>query len=384
MAKFIPGPLISEIRGALGNQIFARNQYHAYTRARTEPNNFPSPARVIQKERMTAAATAWSATLTELERTSWNAYALAQTKRKGPINGKAWTGRAAYISQFLNLTNISVTPLTTPPDQPTSGLLGPLTLAIDADTRTFTLDGTVPTGAPSQGLTIFATPPLNPGRYQGLNQQVQIKTLSPGWTFPIELWDDYIPKLDTPGFPWVVIVYARAIAASSGLPSTMQKVRAQATGSGGPLLFKTTVLTDTQIKALPTTPITILSGIAGKQIIPVAIVLQLDASAAAYTNVTAGVGAFLSLFVGDEVSTHLRNDAFLAAALKKVSQLTPASFNDAVPNTQFFIYSNAATQSVRTGMDATLHCTNAAGDFTGGNAANQLTATIFYNLIDPI
>jgi len=384
MAKITTGPLVSEIRNALGAQVFSRNQYGAYTRARTAPDNSPTPARLITRARITAASTLWSHTLTDPQRLAWMAYALNFQSRPGPVNGKPPTGRSAYISAYANLDNIGVTPLVTPPNQPLAGAVADLQLSIDCDSATFELDGNVPAGAPTQGLVVFATPPLNQGRYFGWHFARQISAHAPGWTFPLDLWDQYNEIFDTPAAPNVVILWAEPIAEVSGLAGPKQCVRALAQGEGAPMIIKTTVLTDAQIKALPTTPVTIVAAVVGKIIVPFLTVLQLDATAGAYANISAGAGQMFRTVCVTDKSVRILNTELLSGAAKECVFLASKFQLDAIPPTVPRLYVSPDDPAALTNQPLLLNSDNALGDFTGGNAANTLTCTTYYQLIDPV
>jgi hypothetical protein len=112
MAQITPSALISEVRGSIGNQTFARNQYRNYAKIRKSPTNpntsFQGEIRAI----MQAGVIAWQE-LSESERTEWNRvakfwhsrFALDGTK---PLNGFNYFIRT-YITfeQYLSGTGIA-------------------------------------------------------------------------------------------------------------------------------------------------------------------------------------------------------------------------------------------------------------------------------------
>lgn len=147
-------------------------------------------------------------------------------------------------------------------------------------------------------------------------------------------------------------------------------------------------LTDAQIKALPTTAIALVAApAAGKRIQLVQACLIGDFTAGAYTNIGL-VTPWLALRLGaNDISTYIANDAtatpaiatltsFLSAALNQVT-LTPLGLPTdngwgVVPYVADPQYATAL--SIRAINDA-------AGNFTGGNAANSLVVDVVYLVI---
>lgn len=384
MAKFIPGPIVAEIRNSLGSTTFSRNQSGAYARARAGGGGARTPAQVVTRDRLAAAAAAWNSPLTDAQRLAWHAYARALTDRNGPLRGREWSGRSAFMSSFKNLDTIGVATLTDPPDQPEAGNVTALILAVDTDARTFTLDGQVPAGTPSQGLIVLATPPLNAGRFFGWHLAKQIAAVAPGFAFPLELWDEYREIFQAPAAGQAVIAFVHPVAEGSGLAGVRQASRVLATGSGVAVLQRITTLTDAQIKALPTTPLTIVPAVAGKIIVPIQVALQLDASAGAYTNISAGNANYIHWDIGGVFSNLTRNDLFLNTATKRYAPLTTRVLNDAIPNAVLELYNQRVGEGSVVAAPLELKSLNAAGAFTGGNAANTLKVTTFYELVDAI
>lgn len=65
---------ITEMRGSLAGNVYSRNRYGAYARARTKPTN-PNTARQQGIRNAIAALTViWSTTLTAAQRAAWNLY----------------------------------------------------------------------------------------------------------------------------------------------------------------------------------------------------------------------------------------------------------------------------------------------------------------------
>lgn len=161
-------------------------------------------------------------------------------------------------------------------------------------------------------------------------------------------------------------------------------------------------LTDAQIKALPTTPIALVSAPgAGYRIKGLGYTLRLNSSAGVYTNidttyatlqVQTTAGNWVSGFVGNDDTTTPALAALtnlLNTAHHAVVDLPPtggavrvqASGDAAVmPFAAAFI--NTAANGDGLGLEIAAD-NNGSGNFTGGNAANSMVVIVTY-LVEPI
>lgn len=145
-------------------------------------------------------------------------------------------------------------------------------------------------------------------------------------------------------------------------------------------------LTDAQIKALPTTGVTIVAAPgSGKIIVPVVATL-LFTRTADYTNIQATAVIKIQNTDGNKGIAPL-NESFglvsglLAGGSSNFTSIGPYGFVD-VDNTEN-LSGTIAIPSEFENLGYQIKATNAAGgDFTGGNAANTLAVTLYYVVQD--
>lgn len=74
MATARLGSIVADIRGSVGDEVYARNPAGIYIRARTSPSQPASAERDERQAAFTAITQAWSGTLTEAQRDTWRSY----------------------------------------------------------------------------------------------------------------------------------------------------------------------------------------------------------------------------------------------------------------------------------------------------------------------
>ena len=69
------GSIVSDIRGSIGDETYSRNQGGLYVKLRTGPTALPNANQLAITAAMTALSQAWSGTLTDAQRETWQTYA---------------------------------------------------------------------------------------------------------------------------------------------------------------------------------------------------------------------------------------------------------------------------------------------------------------------
>jgi hypothetical protein len=380
VAKFVQSALLGEIRRSAGDLTFGRNRYGPWFKARTFPTNHLTPARAVCRDRWARAQIAWREALTDDDRAAWAAFADRVPPQPGPCNGKPQTARGLFVSSFFQLDTLGLGPITQPPAKYIRGQLRSITAACDANAQSLILTGDQGTDPPEQGLLVSASPPLPITRHWANQLMKQIAAIPPPIVWPLELWPAYIATLGIPDPGTAIVVTAKAIPTLSGFAGVTQKTRCVVQGTGGSMLTKQATLTDAQIRALPTTPVTIIPGTPGYLILPFLAVLELNATAGAYTNVSAGPANQIFTITGTRRNQAGRLDDCLAGPSQKTTILPLAGALDAVPPTVTQPIRAAQLAADAAGQPLQIAASNTGGNLTGGNAANTLRVTVYYLL----
>ena len=150
------------------------------------------------------------------------------------------------------------------------------------------------------------------------------------------------------------------------------------------VLLQTVVLSDAQIRALPTTPFTIVPapGV-GKKVVPITADITLDNQAGAYDATSSGERFWQLVYVTAPNPTE-------TSGLFSVNALTVAGvWAGSIPALGTFNANEGYLQAALTGAENIENTALAIGDvyngvddYTGGNAANSLKVSVLYAIID--
>lgn len=161
-------------------------------------------------------------------------------------------------------------------------------------------------------------------------------------------------------------------------------------GGGLPIAAATLTISDTQMKALPSTPLVIVAGPGlGKYLVPVMAMAETAFSAGAYTNVT---DSSLNQGASDVVVTYGPNfiNAFRAWPMGALNGGNPVKVGFSAPTmgvsapvvvtdqlwAPFFGFSFNGMDRLEN--DPLYVAADNTGNFTGGGVGNQLVVTVYY------
>lgn len=119
MATVRLGSVVADIRGSVGEETYGRNPGGIFVRARTPPGQPPSDERDERQAALTAISQAWSATLSDAQRSTWRTYAQANLLPDRFGRPKAMSGICHFIRCNAQRYRVShaITALVAP-DQP--------------------------------------------------------------------------------------------------------------------------------------------------------------------------------------------------------------------------------------------------------------------------
>ena len=151
-------------------------------------------------------------------------------------------------------------------------------------------------------------------------------------------------------------------------------------GGSGALSLTRATLTDAQVKAVPTTPVTVIAAPgAGKAIMILTAWMRLDARGGAYTNLT---GLEVQLNYG-AAALAPASAAYVEASQGAFADASAAhvlgSFDDQTGGSAFASW--MAEIATVTNSPVTVFFSGTTGNLTGGNAANSLTVDVLYHVL---
>lgn len=117
MAKFTPGPFVSQVSGSIGGTTFSRNRGGQYTRARAIPVTSTTAEALAAKARLSTASSAWQG-LTPGERDAWAFWARANPVTNTLGNSITLTGQQAFVGNHTRMVLADAATLTSPPIVP--------------------------------------------------------------------------------------------------------------------------------------------------------------------------------------------------------------------------------------------------------------------------
>lgn len=143
-------------------------------------------------------------------------------------------------------------------------------------------------------------------------------------------------------------------------------------------------LTDTQIKVLPSTPVTIITapGV-GKALLLLRGVAVADVRAGVYTNVSSGLEGLLYLSIqgaGAVSNVATLSGLITDASERQLAHLTVAQLIQGTPSQ--IVDNGPLPVSLQENLPLQISAANVLGNFTGGHPNNTLKATVYYLVVD--
>lgn len=188
MAVIVPGSIVSDIRGSVGTETYARNQGGLYVRARTTPADPNTGDQQACRAAIAALSQYWSATLTDQQRANWRTYAHQHPQADRFGNPHLVNGYTRFIQ--VNFPRYRIDVAVAFDDPPLGSPIFPpaFTFTADDSADTVTIDLSFPKyGGGLKCLQMFAYggPEVNPGRnfYNGPWRYLGTNRYNTSWQF---------------------------------------------------------------------------------------------------------------------------------------------------------------------------------------------------------
>jgi hypothetical protein len=259
MAKFIPGPTISQARNKCGGIVYTRNRSGDVFKAWASPSQDPSPDRLKSQAIVRAGNLRWQNNLTDTQRLQWDLFArtakpLSVSTLPGPLSGHDWYMRSYGLGQWW-----TGTVLDDPPAETSILTLGSLSATLNPATSQFPITFS-PSPVPAGGvLAVWATPPLSPGITKPGNRYKPLPPIPAGTTSPTNIWAPFAAQHPDTLAGQKVFLKAALIKTTNNLLPPQISCLAVASSGSETMYSAQITLTNAQIKALATTPVTLVA-----------------------------------------------------------------------------------------------------------------------------
>lgn len=165
MAKFLAGPMASEIKGSSGGTVFSRNRGGAYIRSRVKGVNPNTPKQRAVRANFGSLSKGWGVDLGATDRDAWTFFGqgnpvVNSLGQSIILSGNAWYNKLNRVLDQLGLAAL-VTP---PPNLYVNAIAAPLSITVDSAGPAFDVTTAVQALDPSVKYYVFATGGVSAGR----------------------------------------------------------------------------------------------------------------------------------------------------------------------------------------------------------------------------
>jgi len=173
MAKFIPGPTVTQVINSLGTTTFYRSRNGNIQRSRVTPKNELTGNRLTTQALWKTVNQAWSGTATDAQRLAWNELAAALKIRNKLGDNQHLTGQQLFALCGMNKKQMLFTPGVWPAAPTYLIVAQPTALTLTITSSPFAISATLtktttPPPATNAGQWLIQSgAPTNPGRYSG-------------------------------------------------------------------------------------------------------------------------------------------------------------------------------------------------------------------------
>lgn len=199
MARFLPGPLISNISGSVGGQTFATGPGGLMVRQRSSPTQPQSPAQQAVRQSLSNVSKSWSDVLTDAQRQSWIDFAAAN-----PIPGAfgepmVLSGIGMYVRLNQQLVQGESAMISNPPLDLVVPSITTLSCVPDATLGDFDVVYTATPLPANVKLVVFATQSLSQGITQFGNFLRQVFVSAAAAASPQDIFAGYVGRFGALG-----------------------------------------------------------------------------------------------------------------------------------------------------------------------------------------
>lgn len=201
--------------GKIGGSVASRNSGGAYFRVKVSPLNPQTISQAAARNKLASFSQGWRS-LTESQRDSFNSAVDGYTTTDIFGDSIKPSGKNLYTRLNINLSNVGVSPITSPLLPSSVASMSSLSLIVDVSSSQFDVVFAPTPVVANQAFIVEASPCLSLGKKFVKNLYRKIGFIDSAATSPATFWSEYSAKFGTPVSGTKIFIRVKAVNKLTG------------------------------------------------------------------------------------------------------------------------------------------------------------------------